>query len=443
MITAWMLGAALFAALMGVAAWCAEYALRGTGRQGRGPWLFALVAGATWPLVAPFMRNLTSGSDGVSTAAVRLPVVHVLPDGVSVASPLVEIAILSLWATASIILLARLSGAVSHLRRVRAGARRRTVDGVPVLVSATMGPAVVGVLQPQVLLPESLLDLDESLRRVVLRHEQEHCRAHDQWIVVGSSVILALLPWNVPLWWVARRSRLALELDCDRRVLAEGTNPNQYGKLLLLIAQHQGMTALAPMLAATSHLERRIIAMQTTHTTRRWTRIALAAAGMAIAVIAACTSSTETSAPGSRDADPTSSAGNARMPVVAPELLYEFQVEKQAQQIPGTGNVRYPASLRQANVQGLVLAQFVVDENGRYYAGSFKALKSSHALFTLAVQDALATMRFYPAEVGGKKVKQLVHQPFTFSLSGDGITEQFPAYKKVGPPMTGVIPFHR
>jgi protein TonB len=25
-------------------------------------------------------------------------------------------------------------------------------------------------------------------------------------------------------------------------------------------------------------------------------------------------------------------------------------------------------------------------------------------------------MRFYPAEVGGRKVKQLVQQPFTFSL---------------------------
>ena len=38
-------------------------------------------------------------------------------------------------------------------------------------------------------------------------------------------------------------------------------------------------------------------------------------------------------------------------------------------------------------------------------------------LFTQAVKNALPNMRFYPAEVGGKKVKQLVQQPFTFSLS--------------------------
>ena len=33
-----------------------------------------------------------------------------------------------------------------------------------------------------------------------------------------------------------------------------------------------------------------------------------------------------------------------------------------------------------------------------------------------AVKNALPSMRFYPAEVGGRKVKQLVQQPFTFSL---------------------------
>ena len=96
---------------------------------------------------------------------------------------------------------------------------------------------------------------------------------------------------------------------------------------------------------------------------------------------------------------------------------FEFQVEKQVQQIPGTGNLRYPDTLRAANIEGEVLAQFVVDADGRYRAGTFKVLKSTHELFTQAVKNALPNMRFYPAEVGGKKVPQLVQQPFTFSLT--------------------------
>jgi protein TonB len=105
------------------------------------------------------------------------------------------------------------------------------------------------------------------------------------------------------------------------------------------------------------------------------------------------------------------------LPVNTDQPYFEFQVEKQVQQIPGTGNLRYPDMLRSANVEGKVLAQFIVDADGRYEAGSFKVLESSHELFTQAVKNALPNMRFYPAEVGGKKVKQLVQQPFTFSLS--------------------------
>src|SRR5215217_471517 len=103
-------------------------------------------------------------------------------------------------------------------------------------------------------------------------------------------------------------------------------------------------------------------------------------------------------------------------PVNSDQPYFEFQVEKQVQQIPGTGNLRYPDMLRSANVEGEVLAQFVVDTSGKYEAGTFKVLKSSHEQFTAAVRNALPNMRFYPAEVGGRKVKQLVQQPFTFSL---------------------------
>jgi protein TonB len=73
--------------------------------------------------------------------------------------------------------------------------------------------------------------------------------------------------------------------------------------------------------------------------------------------------------------------------------------------------------LRQAGVEGEVLAQFVVDTTGRAEANSLKILKSSHDLFVQSVRNALPQMKFIPAEVGGRKVKQLVQQPFTFSIT--------------------------
>jgi protein TonB len=105
-------------------------------------------------------------------------------------------------------------------------------------------------------------------------------------------------------------------------------------------------------------------------------------------------------------------------PVVNTDQPYfEFQVEKPVVGAPNSAQPRYPEILKSASVEGEVMAQFVVDTSGRAEPGSFKVLKSSHELFTSAVREALPRMRFLPAEVGGRKVKQLVQQPFQFALS--------------------------
>jgi periplasmic protein TonB len=103
--------------------------------------------------------------------------------------------------------------------------------------------------------------------------------------------------------------------------------------------------------------------------------------------------------------------------IVDPNQTYfEFQVEKPVVQVPGTASPRYPEVLRSSGVEGEVQAQFVVNEEGRAEPSSLKILKSSNDLFSSAVRNALPQMRFYAAEVGGKKVKQLVQQTFQFRL---------------------------
>jgi TonB family protein len=410
-----MLSAIVFTALLAATAQCAEAALRGAGRPTRWPWLIALVASVTWPMLAPFARRSIPESGAMRSVATTLPTIQVVPDLVPATvswTQWMDVILLTLWAVASTIALARLIRSLVILARIRRASQPRFVDGVPVLVSASVGPAVIGVVQPSVLLPEALLDLEAPLRRLVLRHEQEHCRARDPWIVLGSALALVVVPWNLPLWWIVRRARLALEVDCDARVLATDSNTTQYGKLLLLISQRQRVTVLAPMLAASSsHLEQRIAAMLPIRSSRRHVRITVAVIATVVAGIAACTSRIGDIAGPKPTVATRSSNSDSGQP------YFEFQVEKQAQQIPGTGNLRYPAILRSANVQGKVLAQFIVDANGQYEPGTFRVLKSSHVLFTQAVETALPNMRFYPAELKGTHVKQLVQQPFTFSLS--------------------------
>jgi len=92
-------------------------------------------------------------------------------------------------------------------------------------------------------------------------------------------------------------------------------------------------------------------------------------------------------------------------------------VEKQVAALPGSATPRYPSMLQSAGVDGSVRAQFVVDTLGRVEQGSFRALESTHDLFTASVREALARARFTPAEAGGRKVRQLVEQTFTFNIT--------------------------
>jgi TonB family protein len=101
------------------------------------------------------------------------------------------------------------------------------------------------------------------------------------------------------------------------------------------------------------------------------------------------------------------------------KVFFEFQVEKQVETAAGSPQPRYPAALKQANVQGEVLVQFVVDTTGRADMRTFKVLRSSDNGFTQAVRDVLPRMQFNPAELHGVKVRQMVHQPFTFALMPD------------------------
>lgn len=151
----------------------------------------------------------------------------------------------------------------------------------------------------------------------------------------------------------------------------------------------------------------------------RTTRIArlsiVTGAGLAVLALGlSCTLRSPDSVTG-----PRQSAQRAAGPVRVYDTttFREFQVEKEAQPVTYGSAPRYPDSLRTANVEGEVVAQFVVDTTGLVDMSTFKALKETHPLFTAAVRSALPNMRFAPATVGGRKVKQLVQMPFQFSLS--------------------------
>jgi protein TonB len=92
-------------------------------------------------------------------------------------------------------------------------------------------------------------------------------------------------------------------------------------------------------------------------------------------------------------------------------------VEKAAVPRPGNPAPIYPAALRSAQIEGSVIARFVVDTSGRAEPASITFADVSHAQFADAVRQSLLRSRYLPAMIGGRAVRQLVEQRFAFTLT--------------------------
>lgn len=150
--------------------------------------------------------------------------------------------------------------AFGRLRAMEEDLEHRVIDGVAVAVSNDVGPALIGVARPRIVLPRWTLDLPTTERRIILAHEHEHAVARDPQTLLGMLLFLVVQPWNVALWAMFGRLRLAIEMDCDRRVLGQTADARRYGELLVLVHSRRASTPqpLLSFVERASNLERRI-----------------------------------------------------------------------------------------------------------------------------------------------------------------------------------------
>lgn len=174
------------------------------------------------------------------------------------------------WLAASLATLGALGWSRRRLRMACGPCVGRRVAGVRVLVSERAGPMVLGLLEPQIILPRWALEAPEDCGLIV-RHEREHVLAGDPWLLALASLAVAAMPWSPALWWQHRRLRLAVETDCDARVLAGGESRHRYGRLLLSTATRPLIRPAATLAwgGPSSHLERRLLAMTAQHPRHR------------------------------------------------------------------------------------------------------------------------------------------------------------------------------
>lgn len=98
-------------------------------------------------------------------------------------------------------------------------------------------------------------------------------------------------------------------------------------------------------------------------------------------------------------------------------VFTEIEVDSAASRYTWSAAPAYPPAMLTARREGYVKARWVVDEDGLADTTSFVLLEFTSQEFALAVRDALPRMRFSPAKIGSKRVRQLVEQQFAFRIN--------------------------
>jgi len=429
---AWLVYALAFSALLAIAALAAEALLRMYGRPTRWAWVGAILLSCAGPLAlaerprevaVSFAPAVLAGADLPAAPAERLA---------PLLSERVERVLPALWMATSALLVAGIVAGVAVLWRRRRGWRAARLADVPVLLSHEVGPAVVGVVRPAIVVPRWTLEWAEPMQRLVVRHEGEHIRARDPLLILAATVAAALVPWNLALWFQLRRLRLAVEVDCDARTLRGGGDVATYGDLLLRVGARGSAAALASAAFAEprSFLERRIRAM-TDRTPRD-----RAARAAACAVLTLCVAATGYALPApahpalfaslfpAPDADPIRVRAALTQPDTTP--VYAIgQVERKpslrnSSEITQGLQRAYPAHLRDSGIGGTVLIEMVVQPNGS--VSRARVVNTTHPELQEPARTVALTMRFEPGEVGGEPVSVRVQIPITFQPQGAAVT---------------------
>ena len=293
----WLAYVVTVSLLIGVAALVAERMARLRRKPSRWIWSIALVASVLLPaavgsisLQAP--EAVIDASEG--SALQQLTLQHLAPaewvyrsTGDIVTKPALDSTLLLLWIAASISMALLFMASALVLARSKRRWVPTRIDGTAVYVAHDAGPAVVGWVHPEIVVPSWLVAAPRAQRAAVLAHERSHCDAGDPRLLILAFSLIVLMPWNLPLWWQVARLRRAIEVDCDARVLSVGHDARLYGETLLMVGQRQsGLLGIATAMSeSTSFLETRINIM-VSKPVRAWRLAAVLLGSICVGLVA-------------------------------------------------------------------------------------------------------------------------------------------------------------
>ena len=446
MVIAWIGYCLLISGLLALAAFASERALGHFRKPVRWAWFAAVVGSVTVPVVAFLAPGLLPGF-GVSSAepAVGLGGLAVVaaagevPAAAGGGFDAAAVGAVLAWGWLLLVV-----GMVGYVGRVygRLRSEMRTwrpgrVAGSRVMISEERGPAVVGFRRPVVVMPKWIPELEDRLLRLVFLHEREHQRAGDHRLFAAAVTALVLMPWNLFVWWQVSRLRLAIEFDCDHRVLRRGESPRDYADALITVGSRVSGSLLAAAAFAERKpaVERRLRRMTEPLASMRLLRT-LGASGVAMVAVLfvlGCPgpeSGMNAPEPPAATVTPPSEAVEWTPPPMPGEdpltrgdrpsfiVFDRAPVLQNAREVSDALTQAYPTSLKDAGIGGRVEIWLYVDTSGMVRNTELKT-SSGNSDLDAAAADVVAAMRFEPAMNRDEPTDVWIAQWITFQMAGD------------------------
>ena len=103
-------------------------------------------------------------------------------------------------------------------------------------------------------------------------------------------------------------------------------------------------------------------------------------------------------------------------PVDLAQVFQEAVVDERPERL-SCPQPQYPRMMQQANIEGQVLLQFIVEPDGRVTRPTIEIMSSTHRSFEGPARDMIQRCLFRPGKVRTSSVRVLVQMPVVFALT--------------------------
>jgi TonB family protein len=230
------------------------------------------------------------------------------------------------------------------------------------------GPVTFGWRRPVILLPERFLEFEPEIQQAILCHELLHVVRRDWLFTVVEESLRALLWFHPAIWWLIGRIHLVREQLVDREAIRLTESRDPYLRALLSMAGHPFQPDLAPasLFLKKHHLDQRVAAVVRKESPMSRIRLIARLSSMACAVVAAVWLAAS-NFPLQAVPQEAPDYGAAPMGSVFRPGVWGGVVEQGGEELLREPMIPYSMEAIEERVEGRVVLELSVDENGRVY----------------------------------------------------------------------------